>query len=224
MPDLMKTATKKELIEIARRRREGPISYLIVDDAFILKEIRDEVQIEEERRRSELKEADRKKKQKRRNSRGEFTLLVDNRDTFNSLIERGGYDTQYYDITEQRFPVRSFRTRKRNLVFLHFNRDITTDCVLKEARKRGLQRPTYEDCLRFGAQYTNCASRFPMVFLHEPVIYNGNQNVLYLQRDDDSQNRILASEGLYSDTIWNGKCRFAFVRPTRKQKKAKRAR
>ncbi len=141
-------------------------------------------------------------------ARIEFSITVSPDDTFESLVAAGRYDWKNDFVTAKRFPVRPSPVGERKLVILHFGRDISSGAAIAEATKQGFERPTYEDCLRFGVQHPEVQRQFPIVFLHEPVRGDdGSPGVLYLSRYDSK--RSLGCR--WFDGGWRGDCRFAFV-------------
>ena len=142
-------------------------------------------------------------------ARIEFSITVGGDETFESLVAAGKYDWKNDFVTKKRFPIRDSLVIKRDLVILHFGRDISSEDAIKEAAKQGLERPTYEDCLRFGAQHPDVQRQFPVVFLHEPVRDDGGgPGVLCL--DGSGSGRGLSC-GWFGGG-WGGDCRFVFVR------------
>lgn len=141
----------------------------------------------------------------------ELSITVKDGETFDILIAAGNYGWRRDWITAKRFPVRKSEAGERKLVVLYFNRLISSEDVIKEALAQGLERPSYEDCLRFGAQHPDLQRQFPLVFLHEPVRdASGGPDVLCLNRRD-GERRL---NGDWFDDGWSDSCRFVFVRPT----------
>ncbi|OGY66668.1 MAG: hypothetical protein A3A04_01535 [Candidatus Harrisonbacteria bacterium RIFCSPLOWO2_01_FULL_40_28] len=143
------------------------------------------------------------------NDRLEFTFVVRDGETFISLVEAGAYDWKDSWVTAERFLVRPSPVGKRKLVLLYFGRSVSSKQAIEEGKRQGLERPTYEDALRFGAQHREVQRQFPIVFLHEPVRDDGygDLGVLYLGRDDSG--RGLRYDWFFRD--WSDGCRFAFV-------------
>jgi hypothetical protein len=142
-------------------------------------------------------------------ARIELSIVVKDGETFDGLVAAGKYDWKCDWVNGGRFPVRQSAPGERKLVVLHFGRDISPEDAIKEAERQGLERPTHEDCLRFGAQHPEVQRQFPVVFLHEPV------------RDDLGFPRVLCLNRRGSERIldfgwfgngWRGGCRFVFVR------------
>ncbi len=138
----------------------------------------------------------------------EFSLTVSSDDTFENLVTAGRYDWKNDFVTAKRFPVRSSPVGERKLVLLHFGRDISSEAAIAEAEKQGLERPTYEDCLRFGVQHPEVQRQFPIVFLHEPVRGgDGSPCVLCLGRGGSGR----GLDYVWFGGGWSDGCRFAFV-------------
>lgn len=139
----------------------------------------------------------------------EFTLAVSAEESFDQFMKDGKYDWRNDWITKDRFPIHKSTPGTRQIVLLHFGRDISTADALKEGAKRGLKRPTYEDCFRFGAQHPEIQREFPVIFLHEPVRGpDGYESVVCLDRNGAKRSLDLSWFG----NVWHDRCRFAFVR------------
>ena len=142
-------------------------------------------------------------------NRLELSIVVSGDETFDGLVTAGKYDWKNDWITGKRFPVRPSQSGERKLVILHFGRYISSKDAIKEAEKQGLERPTYEDCFRFGAQHPEVQRQFPLVFLHEPVRGgSGDPHVLYLDRSG-SRRRLSC---YWFGSGWHDVYRFVFVR------------
>ena len=142
-------------------------------------------------------------------TQSEFTITVKKDEHFNSLVMAAEYDGINDDVTVMRFPMRYSQPGERKLVLLHFDRTISSEDALKEAQRLGLERPTYEDCLRFGAQHPQVRQKFSISFLHEPILGNDrNQRVLCLYQDGS---KAMLSFFWFSE-VWKRTYRFAFVR------------
>ena len=138
----------------------------------------------------------------------EFSIIVKEGETFDSLIALGNYGSKWAQITEKRFPVRLSPAGERKLALLHFGHEITCYDAIAEAAKQGLERPTIEDCLRFGAQHSEVLCQFPVVFLHVHVPVRGLVEALRL--DFVGSKRSIQCPWFASN--WRDDCRFAFVR------------
>jgi hypothetical protein len=126
------------------------------------------------------------------------------------LVEAGRYGYAHSCVTSDNFPVRGGAARPAELVLLAFDRPVTAAEVLAEAARLGLERPTYEDALHFGAEHPEAQREHPVVFLHEPWVgFFGRRDVLSLW--SNAGRRELGLEG-FDDTFAPGH-RFAFVAP-----------
>ncbi|MEZ4156389.1 MAG: hypothetical protein R3B52_00215 [Candidatus Paceibacterota bacterium] len=141
----------------------------------------------------------------------ELSIVVGEDETFDSLVAAGHYGSKGDWVTGEQFPVRPSQPGERQLVLLHFARVVSSENAIDEAAKQGLERPTYEDALRFGAQHPEVQCQFPVVFLHEPLpdAYDG-PSVLCL--DCRASGRDL--DYRWFDGGWGCLYRFVFVRPT----------
>lgn len=123
----------------------------------------------------------------------------------------GHYGYAHSCVTSDNFPVRRFHPTAREIAVLEFGGDVTSDEALTEAARRGLERPTPEDALCFGAQHPEVQREGPVVFLHEPWFgFFGRRDVLCLWTN--AGRRELGLEGF--DDLWSGEYRFAFVLPS----------
>jgi hypothetical protein len=126
------------------------------------------------------------------------------------LVEAGRYGYAHSCVTSDNFPVRGGPARPAELVLLGFDRPVTAAEVLAEAGRLGLERPTYEDALHFGAEHPEAQRAHPVVFLHEPWVgFFGRRDVLSLW--SNAGRRELGLEG-FDDPFGPG-VRFAFVAP-----------
>ena len=110
-----------------------------------------------------------------------LSILCDGSRKASQLIKAGGYDWHNDWITDERFPIKKHSSVRKTIEYVTFNHDPSSEEALEEFRKRGLQRPSYEDALRFGAQHKEEQRNGPIVFLHEPVLApDGSRFVLVL--------------------------------------------
>jgi hypothetical protein len=126
------------------------------------------------------------------------------------LVEAGRYAYAHSCVTSANFPARRFGgVRRREIVLLEFEHDVTSEDAIAEAARLGLERPTYEDALYFGAEYPEVQRERPVVFLHDPWFgFFGRRDVLSLWTNADR--RELGLEGF--DDPWRPTWRFAFAR------------
>jgi hypothetical protein len=125
------------------------------------------------------------------------------------LVEAGNYGYAHSCVNSENFPARHHGGRRaREIVLLEFDRDVTSDEVMTEAARRGLERPTYEDALYFGIEYPAVQCQGPVVFLHDPWVgFFGRRDVLCLW--SNAGRRELGLDGF--DDRWGRTYRFAFV-------------
>ena len=115
------------------------------------------------------------------------------------------------NITSANFPLVEAPEEVRELEafqLLDWDHDPSSEEILKELKKRGLERPTHEDALKFDETHPDEKGVF--VFLHEPWLSPGrNPNVLVVSRGE-------VSRKLYLDWFvsgWDRYCWFVGVRP-----------
>ncbi len=129
------------------------------------------------------------------------------------LVEAGGYGYAHSCVTSENFPVRAKAQghgdeASRDIVLVAFDRDVTAAEALAEAAGLGLERPSYEDALYFGAAHPAVQLEHPVIFLHDPWFgFFGRRDVLCLW--SNAGRRELGLEGF--DDTWDRRYRFAFV-------------
>ena len=125
------------------------------------------------------------------------------------LVAAGEYGYAHAAVTSENFPVdRAAPLRLREIVLLEFDRPVTFEEVVAAARRRGLERPTYEDALYFGIAHPEAQRERPIIFLHDPWLgLFGRRDVVCLW--SNAGRRELGLEGF--DETWAPEYRFAFV-------------
>ena len=95
-----------------------------------------------------------------------------------------------------------------DIELVEFDNDLTSEQVLAEFAKRGLEEPTEEDALRFGEKYPDVQNDFPIVFLHKANLWRdpyGPLGALVLYRDGAERELFY----FWFDFRWLRYCRFA---------------
>jgi hypothetical protein len=125
------------------------------------------------------------------------------------LVAAGRYAYAHSCVTSENFPVRPLGgDAAREVVLLAFDHEPTSEEVIAEATRRGLERPVYEDALHFGAQHPDVQLERPVVFLHDPWFgFFGRRDVLCLW--SNAGRREIGLEGF--DGRWSHTFGFAFV-------------
>ena len=126
------------------------------------------------------------------------------------LVEAGRYGYAHSCVTSDNFPARESAgaPHAREIVLIGFDHEVSAAEALAAAAGLGLERPSYEDALHFGAEHPSVQQRHPVVFLHEPWVgFFGRRDVLCLWAN--AGRRELGLEGF--DDIWGPTHRFAFV-------------
>lgn len=98
-----------------------------------------------------------------------FTTVCEGSWETSELVQQGKYDWANEWITDERFPIQQHAPLDRTIELFELDYDPSDDKVLEELRRRGLERPTYEDALYFGIKHPEEQRKHPIVFLHEPV-------------------------------------------------------
>jgi len=96
------------------------------------------------------------------------------------LVKRGQYDWTNASIGDTLFSIKKHKPVTRQIELVEFDHTVTSEEVLAEFARRGLERPTYEDGLVFGVMYPEEQRKHPVVFLHEAVQVSGHRSVLVL--------------------------------------------
>lgn len=140
-----------------------------------------------------------------------YRLTIGDGRSTEELVEAGRYAYAHSCVTSENFPVRPIGgTRTRELVLLELGGDLSSEEVIAEAHRLGLERPMYEDALHFGARHPDVQRDGPVVFLHDPWFgFFGRRDVLCLW--SNAGRRELGLEGF--DERWSANHRFAFVSP-----------
>ncbi len=97
-----------------------------------------------------------------------FRLMVGENRTTEEVVKAGKYDWVNNYVTGRNFPMRSRAGGKVTIELVDFGRDISSEEAIKKARRRGFERPSYEDALFFGEQFPEKQRERPIIFLHEP--------------------------------------------------------
>ncbi len=113
-----------------------------------------------------------------------FTFAVGDKRSAKELLAAGNYDL-VGDYARQFVEGKKFRLANKpedvDMVLVEFDHDPTSDEVIAEFTRQGLERPTEEDALRFGEKYPDEQKKYPIVFLHEPwQDPSGDRGVLVL--------------------------------------------
>jgi len=137
-----------------------------------------------------------------------FQLAISGDRTTKEVIQSGKYDRLNKNVDSQNFPMRPGRGHS-TIQIIDFGYEVSTKEALVEAKKRGLERPDYEDALFFGEQFPDKQRERPIVFLHEPWLGpSGDLGVLVLY--GYSVKRLLNLDWLDND--WYRGYMFAFAR------------
>lgn len=124
------------------------------------------------------------------------------------LVKRGKYDWVNDSITDKLFPIEKHTPVSRVIELVKFNHNPTSEEVLAEFERLGLERPTCEDAFIFGIAYPEEQRKHPVVFLHETVRVGGGRCVLVLRERDHGRDLDLH----WFDRGWRRFCVFAAAR------------
>lgn len=143
---------------------------------------------------------------------GIFTFSVVNGRTTEEAVSAGKYDGYINpNLNSMDFPMRSRNNKTRTVEFIdgsEFDHDPTSDEAFALAAERGLERPTYEDALDFGAEHPEEQRHAPLVWPHKPVRVDGGLYVVALYGNASERHLCLYWFG----SRWPRHYRFAFIR------------
>lgn len=115
------------------------------------------------------------------------------------------------NINSQNLPLTEGPEVERELVAFQvtgYDHDPSSEEILKELKVRGLERPIYEDAIKFDEAHPDEKGMF--VFLHEPWLDpGGSPDVLLVGRDETPRGLYLRWFG----NAWGRRCWFVGVRP-----------
>jgi hypothetical protein len=137
-----------------------------------------------------------------------FQLEIGGNRTTEEVYVAGNYKMSAGNVNSQNFPMRK-GCGHRKIEIINFGREVTSEEVLVEAKKRGLERPDHEDALFFGEQFPEKQRECPIVFLHKPweIRY---RHFLVIELCMSSVGRCLWM-GWFHES-WACDCVFAFAR------------
>lgn len=142
---------------------------------------------------------------------GSFQIDTTGTRTTEEIIVAGNYDNVHKLINSENFPMRPMPEGYREIVFLKFDRNSTSEKVIVAAKRQGLECPRYEDALLFGEQYPGKQlAAPPVVFLHDPRwrLRAGREVIVLVSYVDGRRDLTLRNfDGWFGDGCW-----FAFVR------------
>lgn len=137
-----------------------------------------------------------------------FQLAIGGNRTTEEVVAAGKYDWSSDHVSSQNFPMREGRGHSM-IEIIDFGREVTSEEALAEAKKRGLERPDYEDALFFGEQFPEKQRERPVVFLHEPWLHPDRDLDVFVLRGRSVKRRLSLS---WFDASWSRACVFAFAR------------
>ena len=138
-----------------------------------------------------------------------FRFIVGQHKTTEEAVKAGNYDWANNNVNSRNFPLRPRPVGQKTIEFVEFDHDSISEEAIEKARKRGLERPTYEDALDFGEQYPEEQRKHPIVFLHEPWQSPGGSLLVLVLVNYSSKRNLNLHWFSYR---WNRTFVFAFVR------------
>lgn len=136
-----------------------------------------------------------------------FRVLVNYDLSVKEAIEAGKYDWKNGDINDKNFPFKRFGSAEIDIRLVHFNKDMSSEDVLKELDKMGLRPAELPELLALGAECPDEQRKYPIVALGSvrQRWHSGYVPDLWL----DSVGRSLGLSCFELD--WRAHCRFAAV-------------
>lgn len=139
-----------------------------------------------------------------------FVVTVDYVKSLPEMIKVGNYDYVNEDITDAHFRMTGKGKVDREIVLVHFDRDITSEEALQELDKLGLRPVDLAELLAFGETHPEAHLEFPILALGSIWMNrdDGRGYFPYLSYEDDKHVLLLYWFGGW----WHDYCRFAAVR------------
>lgn len=140
-----------------------------------------------------------------------FIIICDGSHKTSELVVLGKYDLPDDRITDELFPITERAEHTTRAVgLIEFDYSPTSEDVLAEFARRGLERPTYDDALYFGIQYPKAQRNRAIIFLHEPVELDSNRHVVLALNNNRFGKRSIHLN--WFDNQWDRLCIFAAIR------------
>lgn len=106
-----------------------------------------------------------------------LTLQVDYERSIEEGIKAGCYDWVSSKIIDSKFAVVRQGIKEVSILFLHFNKLISTDSVLKELQRKGYQPANLQELLSIGEHFPDIQRQFSIVALGS--IYRSAGDITY---------------------------------------------
>lgn len=127
--------------------------------------------------------------------------------TIEQQVVAGNYNWSNSDISDAHFT--ADQPHDTDVILCHFDKDMSTDAVLKALDEKGLRPATMSELLAVGIQHSKLQLQFPIIALGSVWQFSlGRRDVGYLHS-------YACKRKLYLTWIghdWHGTCRFAAVR------------
>jgi hypothetical protein len=139
----------------------------------------------------------------------QFLVTVNYDLSVKDAIAAGKYDRKNADITDKHFPSKRKGTADTEIILVKFDKDMTSEDVLRELDKQGLRAAELPELLAFGEKYPDVQREFPIVALGSVwKASRGLRRVPYLDGDAGKRGLNL----FWFVDGWSSRCRFAAVR------------
>jgi len=133
-----------------------------------------------------------------------LNIMVNYNQSCRDMIKAGNYDEIDDNINRNFFPTEIEGKKKRLINFFHFDRDIKSDDVITEMKRRHYRPILIKELLTLGERYPDLQRKFPIVSLE---LFGYLYGFLYLA-GNDSFRRL----GYYwRSSVWDDNCRFAAI-------------
>lgn len=123
-------------------------------------------------------------------------------------IKAGNYDWENDYIDDNNFPPKRSGSAKLDIRLIHFNKDMSSEDVLKELDKMGLRPIELPELLAFGVAYPDEQRKYPVVALGS-FLRDGGIDGDVACLSGDAGERALGLD--FFDGGWYADCRFAAV-------------
>ncbi len=137
-----------------------------------------------------------------------FAVVINYVLTLTQMIIAGGYAWVDDNITVANFPISGGGKVKRDLYLVGFDRNMSSEAILRWLDQHGLRAGAIEDLLALGGKFPNEQLQGPIVALGSSVMLRGSRYVPCLGRDDRWRGLFL----FYFEFDWFQDYRFLAVR------------
>jgi len=138
-----------------------------------------------------------------------YKAVVDYSMSLAEMIAAGNYDWVNSDITAKNFPFSGEGKVEVEYVLVHLNRTASTEDVLAEFARLGLEAPNIAEFLAFGTKYPDLQRQFPIICLGSVWRVDGGGRRVPSLRSRGGDRRLHLND---YGRDWGDACRFLAVR------------